>query len=189
MATMVKRRTKYGYTAPGNRSYDGNAARRLEGRGGSGSSSQVLQPRPQVRPRRRAVARPKVQVREAGRVAPFAVVGFLAIGVLAVMLLMGYVRLAELSDEVVSLQADMVTLQSDEAKLRAKYELAYDLSDIEKTVTADGSMVRPQENQICYVDLSQPDSVERFDTDSGAGGHGFWDGVKEIVSTVVEYFR
>ena len=187
MATMVKQRAKNGYTAPGNRSYDGTAARRLEGRGTGGS--QVLQPRPQVRPRRGAVARPQVRGRAAGRVAPAARGGCLAIGALAVMLLMGYVRLAQLSDEVVDLQAQMVTLQSDEAKLRAKYELAYDLSDIEKTVTADGSMVRPQENQICYVDLSQPDSVERFDTGSGTGGSGFLDSVKEIVSTVVEYFR
>lgn len=188
MATLVKRRTRYGYKAPGNRSYEGTAARRLEGRGGAGAGSQVLQPRPQVRPRRRAVARPKVRVREAGRVAPFAVVGFLAIGVFAVLLLMGYVRLSELSDEVVSLQSQMVSLQSDEAKLRAKYELAYDLSDIEQSVTADGSMIRPQENQICYVDLSQPDSVEHF-TRTESGAAGFWGGAKEIVSTVVEYFR
>ena len=51
-------RTAYG---PDLTAYDGSAARVLE-------REEVLQPRPQVRPRERAVARPKVRVREAGQV-------------------------------------------------------------------------------------------------------------------------
>lgn len=183
MASMAKRKTRYAYDrAPRNTSYDGSAARRLV-------REEVLQPRPQVRPRERAVARPKVRVREAGKVSVFAVVGFAAVAVFAVLLIMSYVQLAQISDEVVSLQNEMVTLQSEEAKLRAKYELAYDLSDIEQTMTANGSMIRPQDNQICYVDLSEPDSIEFYSAAPVKGIRGLSESLGEICGELVEYFR
>ena len=76
MATAVRRRNiRYSkYDTVPYEAYDGSAARQLE-------REEVLQPRPVVRPRERAVVRPRVRVREAGAVSPFAVVGFLAVGV------------------------------------------------------------------------------------------------------------
>ena len=184
MATIAKRRSRYAYgTVPGSNAYEGSAARRLE-------RAPAAQPRPQVRPRERAVVRPRVRVREAGRVSVFAVAGFLAVTVCAVLLLWSYVELSQLSSEVVKVKSEITTLQSDEAKLRAQYELAYDLSDIEQTMTADGSMVRPGESQICYVDLSAPDCVELFDNETPVSGVlGLVGSVKEIFGEVVEYFR
>lgn len=184
MAAMTKRKTRYAYgNMPGNVSYDGSAARRL-------AREEVLQPRPSVRPRERAVARPKVQVREAGQVSVFAVVGFAAVAVFATLLIMSYVQLSQLSDEVVSLQNEMVALQSEEAKLRAQYALAYDPSDIEQSMTASGAMIRPQDSQICYVDLSEPDAVEICTGEQPVKGlKGLLASLKELGSAVVEYFR
>ena len=54
---------------------------------------------PHVLPRERTLTRPKVQVRPAGQVSVFAVAGFLAGAIVAVMVLMSYVRLTALSDE------------------------------------------------------------------------------------------
>ena len=184
MAEMAKRRRKYAYgSVPGSNAYEGSAARRLE-------RDTLVRPRPQVRPRERAVARPRVQVREAGRVSVFAVVGFAAVALCAVLLMFGYVQLAQISDQVVSLENEITTLKSEEAQLRVQYELAYDLSAIEEAVTADGRMIRPEDSQIVYVDLSAPDSVELFNEESPMTGvMGLVESAKDIFREVVEYFR
>ncbi|OUN23179.1 hypothetical protein B5G34_04090 [Flavonifractor sp. An82] len=183
MATAVKRRRYSKYdTIPFN-VYDGSAARQLQ-------QEEVLQPRPLVRPRERAVVRPKVRVREAGAVSPFAVVGFLAVAAFAVLLLFSYVQLAEISEQVVSLRSDLTSLKTEEAKLRAQYELAYDLDTIESTLTADNSMVKPQNGQVIYVDLSEPDTVTYFEEENTAAGlEGAVEGVRSIITEIVEYFR
>ena len=80
-------------------------------------------------------------------------------GVFAVLLLFSYVQLTTISQQVVELRSEMTALQSEEAKLRTAYELSYDLSSIEETMTASGAMVRPQNGQVVYVDLSEPDTV------------------------------
>lgn len=182
MATAVKRRKYSKYdTIPFNM-YDGSAARQLQ-------QDEVLQPRPLVRPRERAMVRPKVRVREAGAVSPFAVVGFLAVAVFTVLLLFSYVQLAVISDQVVSLRSDLTTLKTEEAKLRAQYELAYDLDSIESTLTADNSMVKPQNGQVIYVDLSEPDTVTYFNEEDKASGlEGAMDSIRSIFTEIVEYF-
>ena len=186
MATAVKRRNSSRYPKYDRvpyEAYDGSAARELR-------REEVLQPRPMVRPRERTVARPRVQVREAGKISPFAVVGFLAIGVFAVLLVFSYVQLTVISEQVVGLKSDMTTLQTEEAKLRAQYELAYDLGTIEETMTAEGTMVKPQNGQIVYVDLSEPDSVTFFEQEEPASGlSGAVDSVKSIVDEILAYFQ
>lgn len=159
--------------------YDGSAARVLEG-------GEVLQPKPQVRPRRQQVARPRVEVRPAGKVSLFAVSGFAAVAVLAVLILMSYAQLSAISSEVVSLNSQMEELRGEEAILRTRYELTYDLGAIESAVTADGSMSRPQYGQIIYVDLTEPDSVVVYDQEEETGS--FLDGVEEIVGNILSYF-
>lgn len=126
------------YQSYGNVAYDpayAQPARLPAERGGA----EVLRPQPKVRPRQRAAARPKVQVREQGRVLDLAVVGFLAVGVFAALVLMSYVRLTVVSDQVVSLRSELDSLKTEESKLMARYDLAFDLSAIEAQVTADGS--------------------------------------------------
>ena len=184
MATAVKHRARYNrYSEVPYEAYDGSAARQLSG-------SEVLQPRPLVRPKERAVVRPKVRVREAGAVSPFAVVGFLAVGVFAILLLFSYVNLTMISQQVVDLKSEMTELRTEEAKLRAQYELAYDLETIESEMTANGTMVKPQNGQTIYVDLSEPDSVVLYDQEDGAqSSGGFLDTVQSIVTEIVEYFR
>lgn len=179
MASAAKRRPYDPYRNI-SYAYDGSAARVLE-------REEVLQPRPQVRPRHQTVARPKVKTREAGHVSLFAVSGFAAVAVLAVLILMSYVQLDTISGEVVSLSGEMTRLQSEEASLRARYELAYDLGAIESAVTADGSMGRPQSTQMIYVDLTEPDSVVVYDQGEPVTG-GFLEGVREIVENVLAYF-
>ena len=179
MAAAVKRNRRYdpypygGVTAG---DYDGSAARSLQ--------EEVLQPRPVVRPRERAAVRPKVRLREAGAV------GFLAVGVFAVLLLFSYVQLMTISQQVADLNSEMTTLQSEEARLRAEYELAYDLDAIGAALTESGTMVEPRNGQVVYVDLSEPDTVTLFRQDDGTPGlEGLFQSVRSIAGEILAYFR
>lgn len=178
MAESV-RRVSYDPYRNLNYQYDGSAVRVAE-------EEELLRPRPQVRPRHQQIARPKVAVRPAGKVSLFAVAGFAAVAVMAVLILMSYIQLSAISGKVVELNSDMTRLQSEEATLRARYELAYDLGAIEKAVTSDGSMGRPQAGQMVYVDLTEPDSVVLYDQAKASGS--FLDSMEEIVGNVLSYF-
>ncbi len=162
--------------------YDGAAARVLE--------PEVAQPRPRTRthtrPRQEELTRPQVATREAGKVSLFAVGGFAAVAVLAVCILLSYVQLSSISHEMVQLSNDLVALHSEEATLRARYELAYDLRSIETTMTADGSMGRPQTGQIVYVDMTEADSVTVYERTQEKST--FTQGIKEIVNNILTYF-
>lgn len=152
---------------------------------------ETLQPRPLVRPRERAVARPKVRVREAGQISIFAIAGAAAVFVFAVLVVMSCIQLNTLSEDIAGLKTQLSTLQSQESRLRTEYELAFDLSMIEAKVTSDGSMVKPQAGQILYLDLSEPDSVILFHEEETPmkGAEGALAGIREIFENVVEYFK
>ena len=161
MAAVAQRRTSR-YEVYGNVAYDpvwegGAVAAPAPER------QEVLRPRPNVRPKERTLAHPRVQVREAGKVSPFAVVGFLSIAVMAVLVLMCCVRLTVLNDESVHLRNQLSQLQDEEADLLARYELAYDLQAIETELLASGTMVRPGSDQMMVLDLSEPNNVVVYD--------------------------
>ena len=176
-SAAARKRSRYAQTT---HSVYGNLAyapglERVPQRGGS----EVLRPRPKSRPKERALVRPKVQVREAGQVSVF-----------AVLLMLGSIQLTMVSDEVISLREQLSDLQTEEAKLMAQYELAYDLSAIEETVTSNGSMVKPQAGQIYSLDLSEEDSVVHYDQESAAeAAGGLLDAIGEFVDGVLSYFR
>ena len=179
MADAAKRRSYDPYRNI-SYAYDGSAARVLE-------HDEVLRPEPRQHTRRQAIARPRVRVREAGQVSLFAVCGFAAVAVMAVLILMCYVQLSSISSDMVALDSELTRLKSEEAALMARYELAYDLNTIESTVTADGSMIRPQPGQLIYVDLTEPDSVVVYDNGTETE-KSFLDGIREIVGNVLAYF-
>lgn len=187
-SALARKKTKYAQPRGtyGNLAYAQPDVRPMT-RGGS----EVLRPRPKARPKERAIARPKVRVREAGQVSVFAVVGFLAVGVFAVLLMLATVQLTMISDDVVSLKNQLSSLQSEEAKLMAQYELAYDLGAIEEQVTSNGSMVKPQAGQIYTLDLSEEDNVIHYEKDSAAAetAESFLDTLKSLVDGALAYFR
>lgn len=180
---VARKRSRYAQPRGtyGNLAYAQPAARPLE-RGGS----EVLRPRPKVRSRERAIARPKVRVRAAGQVSIFAVVGFLAVGVFAVLLMLSTVQLTVVSDDVISLKSQLDTLQTEQTKLMTQYELAYDLSTIEEKVTSNGSMVKPQPGQIYTLDHTEEDSVIHFDkVDAETAEDGILGALRSIVDNTL----
>ncbi|MBQ3135689.1 MAG: hypothetical protein IJB75_07770 [Oscillospiraceae bacterium] len=142
---------------------------------------------PKRAPRRQTIARPQVAVREAGHVAPFAIVGFLAVGVFAVLLLLSTLQLHVASDNVVALRNQLSTLRTEQAALSARYEQEFDLQHLQAAV--EGTMIRPTPDQITYINMSRPDSVVLFNDVATSGAAGAAKGAGNIFSSMVEYFR
>ena len=180
MAQPSRRRTRY--ETYGNVAYDPAWSGRTST---APKREEELRPRPRVRPNERTLARPRARVRQAGHVSPFAVVGFLAVGVFALLLLSCATKLAVANDEAVHLRSELAELKEEEAKLMVQYELAYDLQAIEAQLTADGSMVKPSSNQIIVLDLSEPDNVVVY---GGSSSGGVLDQIGAFFGGIVSYF-
>ena len=92
---------------------------------------------------------------------------------------------------MISLKSQLSNLQSEEKKLMAQYELAYDLSTIEQKVTSDGSMVKPQSSQIYTLDLSEEDSVVHYSRENGGAEtvDSLISSLKSLLDGALSYFR
>lgn len=163
--------------------YDGSAVR-------APRREEELRRAPAPYPKREQVRRherAKVRVRQAGAVAPFAVVGFLAVAVFAVMLITSYAQLTVANDEMVSLRQELSELKSENATLTAQYEKVFDLATIQDVV--GDSMVRPTSDQVVYIDLSAPDTVTVYQEASPSPLRSLLDGIVDIFGSMIEYFR
>lgn len=126
-----------------------------------------------------------VQVREPGIIAPFAVLGMVAVCLLVMLTLSQYAKLVEVNDTAVHLNKEIATMKQEEAKLLARYELAYDLQAIENEFLTSGEMVKPQSGQSYVIALTRPDSAQYYEYAGFASG--FIGGVKEIFSAIGTY--
>ena len=160
--------------------------------------SAVRAPRREEEPRRAPAPQPKkpvrrherarVEVRQAGAVAPFGVIGFLAVAIFAVMLVTSYAQLTVANDEMVSLRRELSQLKEENVTLSAQYEKVFDLATVEAAV--GDTMVRPTGDQVVYIDLSEPDTVIVFEEEAGVSGlRTIADGIGSIFSSITEYFR
>lgn len=177
MAAEVKRRSTY--ASYGNVAYDPAYAPERE---------TETEARPLIRQRERVRSRARVMVRPAGYVSPTAVIGFVAVAVMAVMILMSYVRLTAAGDNVVRLRKESATLAEEHSKLLSEYELAYDLKTVEEVATTQVGMIKPQPGQEITMDLSEPDSAEVYRQEEGIFSR-LWNGVADVANNIVAFFR
>ena len=185
MAVNRRRRTT-GYSTYGSvayaPTYDGNAAR-VPRREEELRRAPAPQPKKPVRRHERA----QVEVRQAGAVAPFAVVGFLAVAVFAALLVTSYAQLTVANDELVSLRRQLTNIEAENTVLSAQYERVFDLATIQAAV--GDTMVRPTSEQVVYIDLSAPDTVTVFQGEGASGLKSILQGVGDILDGIIEYFR
>ena len=130
------------------KSAESNAGPAAEPRQGNGTSAAKTEPEP----------KPK----GARKLAFSALSAILVMAAMLVMVLASSAQLVVVNDELVSLRSELQTLQEEETKLMAQYELAYDLQEIEKQMTESGQMNKVQSWQTYTLELSEPDSVEYF---------------------------
>ncbi len=136
--------------------------------------------RPQPQPRRRPAARPSIQVRPQSAVAPFTVVGLFAVLACTLLLVVNCARLAVANNGIVELRGDLAQLQDENRVLQAKYELLFDVEEIERQFLSNGSMVRATPGQTVYLDLSGGDSVVYYE---GAGS-----GLSALLQRAEQFF-
>jgi hypothetical protein len=147
-----------------------------------------VQPKTRQRVQRKALTRAQAQVRQAGQVAPFAVVGFLAVAVFAAMLLLSYAQQTVLNNNVVALRGQLNALQEQNVVLSAQYKKIYDIQTIQEAVGE--TMIRPTSDQVVYIDLPQQDSVVVYDKQHVTDGlAGALKAIGDVAKEVIEYFR
>jgi hypothetical protein len=99
-------------------------------------------------------------------ISPGLAVMALAAVAVVMMMLMSHAQLVIVNDDVVSARNQLSELKTEETKLMAQYELAYDLQEIEKKMLNSGEMIRIQSWQTYTLELAEPDSVEYFQSSS-----------------------
>ena len=104
-----------------------------------------------------------------------------------VMLVMSYVELTAISGNVVQMQSELETLQTQQVSLITKHEQAFDLSGVKEAATEAG-MSQPSDSQIYYIDLSEPDSATVYSQEESGFGK-ILSMLGQGICTVVEYFR
>ena len=138
-------------------------------------------PAPQVRrvtPARR---------REQQKVSVVSILGFSAVAVLVVLLLMNYVKLTQISESVVTLKAELTQLETDNIALTTKYEQTFDLATVREAAEAAG-MTKPSRSQQYYIDQSDSDNVVIYQQEESGVLSRVLTSLNHGVCTVVEYF-
>ena len=144
-------------------------------------------------PRREEAAAPKVRtaerplVRERQRVSAFSVVGFAAVGILAVLVLMSYIQLTALSADMVSLKSQLSALETENVTLTAQHERMFDLDTVKAAAEAAG-MTKPSASQIYSVDLSGGDSAVVYQQEEPGVLSRVLTSLNHGIYAVVEYF-
>ena len=137
--------------------------------------------KPQAQPRRRPQAQAKAR--------PSALVmgGIVLVCTLVMVLLLGYVQLTSVSNNVSTIKKELATLEEEHVSLLTEYEKTFDLATI-KAAAEDAGMSKPTSGQIQYIDLSGADTAV-----VGGGEPGLMEKaastVKEGALSLWEYFR
>ena len=114
-------------------------------------------------------------------------VGFIAVAVFAALLITSFAQFTALNGEVVSLQNQLTTLQTENATLSAQYEKVFDMETIQAAVGE--SMVRPTSDQVEYIDLSEPDTVVVNGEQEASGGIvGALKAAGTVLGEMIEHF-
>lgn len=115
-----------------------------------------------------------------------AILAILVVALVVVITLASYAQLVMVNDQVVELRNHLSELKEEETQLKAQYELAYDLQEIERKMLSSGEMMKVQSWQTYTLELSEPDAVEYHQGSDLA--QQIMSFAKNLVSAVKEYF-
>ena len=122
------------------------------------------------------------------RPSPVVVLGTLVIAGMVIALMLCYVKLTGISDNVSSIKREISALEEQHIALLTEYERTFDLAAVKAAAEAAG-MSKPSSGQIQYIDLSGADSVEVYAAGGTAALNGFTARVEDIWAYILEYFR
>ena len=144
----------------------------------------VRSAQPEVQP----VQRRQTAARAAVWPSPVLLLGTVLVVGMVIALMLCYVKLTGISDNVSSIKREISALEEEHVALLTAYERTFDLATVKAAAEAAG-MSKPSSGQIQYIDLSGADSVEVYAAGGGAALHQLTGKVAELWSYVLEYFR
>lgn len=195
MAASVRNTRRKYYNTPG--AVSGNLAReldsyelerRLEHSGQLAPDEYYVRRRESksdVLARRRAKV--KAAVRPAQKVSPLAVIGFSAVAVMMVALLMCYIRINAISSSIVEMKEQISALEVEQVSLLTRYEQAFDLATVKEAAQAAG-MHQPDDSQIYYIDLPGEDQAVSYENQESNVVSRFFASIGRNIYAAVEYF-
>ena len=145
---------------------------------------QVRPAQPEVQP----VQRRQSAARAAVRPSPVLLLGTVLVVGMVIALMLCYVKLTGISDNVSSIKREISALEEQHIALLTEYERTFDLAAVKAAAEAAG-MSKPSSGQIQYIDLSGADSVEVYAAGGAAALNGFTEKAESLWAYVLEYFR
>lgn len=139
---------------------------------------------PEVQP----VQRRQTAARAAVRPSPVLLLGTVLVVGMVIALMLCYVKLTGISDNVSSIKREISALEEEHVALLTAYERTFDLATVKAAAEAAG-MSKPSSGQIQYIDLSGADSVEVYAAGGAAALNGFTEKAESVWAYVLEYFR
>ena len=170
----------------GNLAYDLDALAREKQLDEAGKLPQkkVRPAQPEVQP----VQRRQSAARAAVRPSPVLLLGTVLVVGMVIALMLCYVKLTGISDNVSSIKREISALEEQHIALLTEYERTFDLAAVKAAAEAAG-MSKPSSGQIQYIDLSGADSVEVYAAGGAAALNGFTEKAESLWAYVLEYFR
>lgn len=148
-------------------------------------------PQKKVRPAQpevQSVQRRQSAARAAVRPSPVLLLGTVLVVGMVIALMLCYVKLTGISDNVSSIKREISALEEEHVALLTAYERTFDLATVKAAAEAAG-MSKPSSGQIQYIDLSGADSVEVYAAGGAAALNGFTEKAESLWAYVLEYFR
>lgn len=178
------RDTRYhgGQAVNGSLAYNLDYAAREQGRRRAAEA-----PKAWKEPKAKAYAAPRVLLRARQYVSPLAVLSVAAIMGLALLVLLSYVQLTQLSAETVKLRGQLEDLETENAALTAQYHQMFDMASVKEAAEAAG-MAKPTGTQTGRLDLSAGDSAVSYRQKETGLLNRFLASLHGGVYAVVEYF-
>lgn len=139
---------------------------------------------PEVQP----VQRRQSAARAAVRPSPVLLLGTVLVVGMVIALMLCYVKLTGISDNVSSIKREISALEEEHVALLTAYERTFDLATVKAAAEVAG-MSKPSSGQIQYIDLSGADSVEVYAAGGAAALNGFTEKAESLWAYVLEYFR
>lgn len=141
-----------------------------------------------AQPEMQPVQRRQTAARAAVRPSPVLLLGTVLVVGMVIALMLCYVKLTGISDNVSSIKREISALEEEHVALLTAYERTFDLATVKAAAEAAG-MSKPSSGQIQYIDLSGADSVEVYAAGGAAALNGFTKKAESLWAYVLEYFR
>ena len=106
---------------------------------------------------------------------------------MVVALLMGYVKLTQISGNISDMKQEMNRLNTEHVGLLTEYEQTFELATVKEVAEAAG-MSKPSAGQIEYVELSGPDTAVIYAAGEDGALTKAFASAKEGILALVEYF-